>query len=77
MPPRQPDQPPPEVTGQTRMFDAGEVALTLTKQSVYYCIKCGSQTLLGIQPTTDEKDRWAIAARCLGCGRRNVVAMRG
>ena len=77
MSPHKSDRPPPEVSGQTRMFDAGEVALTFTKQSIYYCHKCGSESLLGIQPTTDEKDRWAIAARCLGCGRRNVVAMRG
>jgi hypothetical protein len=30
-----------------------------------------------MSPTTDEKRRWMTAALCNGCGKANVIAVRG
>lgn len=61
---------------QTKAFDLPDIAESLPKQAIYYCHKCGSNRLQGLQPTTDTKNRWAIAARCLGCKRTRVIAVR-
>lgn len=72
-PPRNGTGPDPN---QSTLFELADIEPADQKTGTYYCRHCGSPYLRGVQPTVDTKRRWAIAARCLGCDRVNVIALR-
>jgi len=62
---------------QASMFEPESLVPPTQKGQAYYCRNCGSTSLVGMSPTTDEKRRWMTAALCNGCGKANVIAVRG
>ena len=74
-PPRD-DPPIPDYEPEAEVPDLPDVAKTLPKLGNYYCAKCGSNRLSGLQPTVDTKNRWAIASKCRDCKRTRVIAIR-
>lgn len=62
---------------QEGMFEPSAINPPTQKGAAYYCRNCGSTSLVGLSPTTDEKGRWMTASLCNGCGKAHVIAERG
>jgi len=64
------------LTDQTEAFEGQDLdAKPPEKRMRWTCQRCGSESVLGVS-LLDERQRYAIAARCVGCHKTGVTVVR-
>lgn len=63
-----------EVEGQTAAFAASELE-PKPPDKVWYCTHCGSERVVSVSGL-DARERYALAAYCASCHKKNVLVQR-